>query len=283
MKKPIIFHKRWTLLCLLLGLISCATSRYPHFKGIGRIKTYVIEHEQIPPAFDGFCIAFLADFHYKSAFGEKELHSCLKALKYIAPDAVMLGGDYQEGIQYVAPLFQHLSLYQAPYGTFAVLGNNDMERCPNEIRAEMKRRHIRLLEQEVDTIKKEGQRLLVAGILDPFNLKKYGESPTLKLRDEDYVILLTHTPDYAEDVPITHTDLALAGHTHGGQVTFAQLIVPHTGSKYGKRFLSRLNYNSQGIPVLTTNGLGTSKHPIRLFSPSEIVVIRLKRINKNKE
>lgn len=39
--------------------------------------------------------------------------------------------------------------------------------------------------------------------------------PTLGLSPDDFVILLTHTPDYAEDVPITNTDLALAGHTRG--------------------------------------------------------------------
>ena len=30
-------------------------------------------------------------------------------------------------------------------------------------------------------------------------------SPTLGLSPDDFVILLTHTPDYAEDVPITNT------------------------------------------------------------------------------
>jgi len=31
-------------------------------------------------------------------------------------------------------------------------------------------------------------------------------------------LLLVHTPDYIEDVSVANTDLALAGHTHGGQV-----------------------------------------------------------------
>lgn len=39
--------------------------------------------------------------------------------------------------------------------------------------------------------------------------------------------MLTHTPDYVEDVDISNTDLALAGHTHGGQVSFSVNILRH--------------------------------------------------------
>ena len=43
-----------------------------------------------------------------------------------------------------------------------------------------------------------------------FDLTKNGISPTLSLQAEDYVIMLTHTPDYVEDVDVSNTDLALA-------------------------------------------------------------------------
>lgn len=275
------FRKGWKILCLGVVFTSCvAASHYPHFTGIARIKEYTFRSEQIPPAFDGFRIAFLADFHYKSTFKEKQLQSCVRALHYLQPDAVFLGGDYQEGCQYIKPLFQQLSRYIAPYGTYAVLGNNDIERCTDTLRAVMRQHGIRLLEQEVDTITKKGQHLLVAGILNPFDLKHYGKSPTLSLHEKDYVILLSHTPDYAEDVPITNTDLVLAGHTHGGQVKLFRFFVPATGSKYGKKFLSGLNYTSSGIPVVTTNGLGTSRKKVRFCSPSEIVVVHLESIKK---
>ncbi|MBR3896882.1 MAG: metallophosphoesterase, partial [Bacteroidaceae bacterium] len=92
-----------------------------------------------------------------------------------------------------------------------------------------------------------------------------------------YVIMITHTPDYTEDTDITHTDLALAGHTHGGQVTLLGLIVPETGSKYGRRFLTGLNYNTRGTPVITSNGLGTSRKNIRTGARSDVVMVTLKR------
>ena len=94
-----------------------------------------------------------------------------------------------------------------------------------------------------------------------------GTSPTLGLSPDDFVILLTHTPDYAEDVPVTNSDLILAGHTHGGQVTLFGLYAPIVPSHYGQRFLSGLKYNSKNIPMIVTNGIGTSQKAIRMLLP----------------
>mgnify|MGYP000102083902 FL=1 len=100
-----------------------------------------------------------------------------------------------------------------------MLGNNDYEACYDDIVREMRHYGMHLLEHKVDTLRRGGERILVAGVRNPFDLGKNGTSPTLGLSPDDFVILLTHTPDYAEDVPVTNSDLILAGHTHGGQVT----------------------------------------------------------------
>lgn len=118
------------------------------------------------------------------------------------------------------------------------------------------------------------EKILLAGVRNPFDLRKNGVSPSCGLSDEDFVILLTHTPDYAEDVPITHADLVLAGHTHGGQVKVFG-YAPVVPSRYGRRFLNGLCYNSDRIPVIVTNGIGTSRINVRLGAPSEVVLIRL--------
>ena len=87
--------------------------------------------------------------------------------------------------------------------------------------------------------------------------------------------MLVHTPDYVEDVDVSHTDLALAGHTHGGQVSLFRRWTPAHFSKYGNRFLTGLKHNRAGIPVIITNGLGTSRKDVRLFTPSEVVLVVL--------
>ncbi len=218
-----------------------------------------------------------SDFHYKSKFKEKHLRNTVRAINSVSPQLLLLAGDYQEGCEEAIPLFSELAQIEVPYGKIGVLGNNDYERCREEIVHAMRRFGFTLLEHQSDTIRKDGQQIIVCGIRNPFDLKQNGVSPTLALKEDDFVILLTHTPDYVEDTDITHTDLALAGHTHGGQVTFFGLIAPSTGSKYGKSFLTGLKKNNQGIPIIITNGLGTSRKNIRFCAPSEVVLITLVR------
>ena len=125
---------------------------------------------------------------------------------------------------------------------------------------------------------RNGERIVIAGVRNPFNLERNGQSPTLSLSPDDFVILLTHTPDYAEDVPITNADLVLAGHTHGGQVTLFGLYAPVVPSRYGQRFLKGIRTNSERQPVIITNGIGTSSKNLRLFAPSEVVVLTLRKL-----
>lgn len=244
-------------------------------KGVGRVREYTVTSDEIPKSFDNFTIAFLADIHYTSKFDTVALVSLCNILQELDADVIMLGGDYQEGCQYVEPLFESVMKNKPRYGAWGVLGNNDYERCTPQIIESMQRNGIRVLESAIDTIWKEDEYIIVAGAKNTFAEKEHVASPTLSLNERDFVILLTHTPDYVEDQKITHTDIALAGHTHGGQVTLFGLYAPIVPSNYGQRFARGVEYNSDGIPVIISNGLGTSRKKIRAFAKSEVLLIRL--------
>lgn len=248
------------------------------YKNVKRVRQYEFAHRDVPAAFDGCRLAFVSDLHYRSLLKEKGLRDVTRLLDDLHADALLIGGDLHEGCEYVPAVVAALGAVKMPLGTYAVLGNNDYEACYNDILEEMERQGIRLLEHKVDTLERGGERILIAGVRNPFNLGENGQSPTLSLSPDDFVVLLTHTPDYAEDVPVTNADLVLAGHTHGGQVTLFGLYAPVVPSHYGQRFLAGLRYNSNGTPVIITNGIGTSSRNIRLFAPSEVAVITLRRL-----
>ena len=268
-------HLSFFLLVFGIFLASCSTTTNLSRRGVQQVRTYDFYHKDVPKAFEGFRIAFISDLHYKSALQQKGLIKLVQQLQLINPDLLLMGGDYQEGCQYVTELFDRLSEVHPKYGIAGVMGNNDYERCHDDIVAEMKRHGIRVLEHACDTVSKEGERIIIAGVRNPFDLKQNGVSPTLALSPKDFVILLTHTPDYVEDVDVSNTDLALAGHTHGGQVTLFGIYAPVVPSHYGKRFLRGEKKSAKGIPVIITNGIGTSSKKVRFFAPSEIVVIVL--------
>lgn len=260
---------------LLLSFTSCTSLRYT---GVNRIRNYNISSPEVPKAFNGYRIAFASDFHLKSKFKERQLHGTVKALQTLAPDVLLLGGDYQEGCEYVEPLFEALTQATPPDGIYAVLGNNDYERCTELIRTAMQKHNIVLLEEETDTIFQNDEYILIWGA-NPYAGKypssKHNPHFSKPTSQEDFVLLLIHTPDYVDDADCNIADLALAGHTHGGQVTLFGLYAPITASKYGMRYRSGLKHSRQGIPIIISNGLGTSRHPIRLFAPTDIVVVTL--------
>lgn len=248
---------------------------------VKRVKIYDVTHRDVPEAFEGFKLAFVADLHYESLLKADGLRQLSRLLTAQHADALLMGGDYHEGCEFVAPVMAAMGRVKTPHGTFAVMGNNDYEACYDVIVAEMKRQGMHLLEHRVDSICKDGQRILIAGIRNPFDLATNGVSPTLALNPNDFVVMLSHTPDYAEDVSIANTDLFLAGHTHGGQVTLFGLYAPVVPSRYGQRFLSGLKYNSHHVPMIITNGIGTSKKAVRMFAPAEVVMIVLHRLKDN--
>lgn len=275
--RKLAIHLIWFFLASVL-LSSCATATFSKYKGIGRVKTYHFVSEDLPPAFDGFRIAFATDFHYESRFNRKRLPALVEAVRSVSPDVLLLGGDYRgrEGGD-VGELFRALEKVDAPFGTYAVMGNHERGENDSLVRVAMKETGVKLLEHVADTISRNGERIIVVGIRNPFDLSRNGVSPTLSLKHEDFVIMITHTPDYVEDVDISNTDLALAGHTHGGQVSLFNRWSPAKFSKYGNRFLTGMKHNSAGIPVIISNGIGTSRKDVRLFTPSEIVLVILEK------
>ena len=272
-------------------LTSCTSMRYA---GVSRLRDYDIGSTTLPEVFDGYRIAFASDFHLESKFKERQLRGTVKALQTLAPDVLLLGGDYQEGCEYVVPLFDELAKATPPDGIYAVMGNNDYERCTQLIRSTMNYHGITLLEDSTATLRRGADSIVVWGANAyagryPTSPKRNSPEPEIRTQNSEikdhtpFVILLTHTPDYVERPEAAIADLTLAGHTHGGQVTLFGLYAPITASQYDMRYRSGLKRSSHGTPIIISNGLGTSRHPIRLFAPTDIVIVTLHRITESKD
>ena len=140
------------------------------YSGVDRVVKYDFTHRDVPEAFEGFRIAFISDLHYKSLLKEKGLNDLVRLLIAQKADVLLMGGDYQEGCEYVDPLFSALARVKTPMGTYGVMGNNDYERCHDEIIRTMKHYGMHPLEHEVDTLRKDGQQIIIAGVRNPFDL-----------------------------------------------------------------------------------------------------------------
>ena len=92
---------------------------------------------------------------------------------------------------------------------------------------------------------------------------------------EDTKILLVHNPDAIDTAYHSRISLALAGHTHGGQV-----ILPFWGPPIlpvsNKRYASGL-IHSEKTTLFISRGLGWAIVPVRLNCLPEIAVLTLRR------
>ena len=257
---------------LLSVLVSCATLS-PN--GVGRVKRYTVESDRLPAAFDGCRVAFVSDIHYPSLFSAQRLGKLVTALSDIHPDLLLLGGDYVTSDDSIKALFSALETVGARYGTYAVLGNHE-RRNGGLVASSMREHGIILLSDSIACVDVAGGELFIAGVRDSFSCDSTMIQRIDAVVDEAFLILLAHTPDYAERSSVM-ADVVLSGHTHGGQVSLLGLYTPVKNSAYGRRFLSGRNATSKGTTVITTNGVGTSRKKVRFCVSSEVVLLTLKR------
>ena len=275
----------WRLLVIAFFAVVVAFLAY----GFGetywlQVKDYTFTSPDLPAQFDGTRVAFVTDIHRGPFFSADRVGSLVKKVNALQPDLVLLGGDYIfMGTKYAESCLQELSGLRAPLGVFGVLGNHDYggaqedEGGPDAVIKAMDDAGITLLRDQGVWIDKGGGRIRLGGVSDysrdaPQLAPAAGDAAT-----NDFVLLVSHEPDYTEDLPAGIVDLTLCGHTHGGQVTLFGKWAFHVPSKYGQKYRTGVVKN-QATTVIISNGVGTSTiPPIRLFCRPQIVVVTLRR------
>jgi predicted MPP superfamily phosphohydrolase len=125
-------------------------------------------------------------------------------------------------------------------------------------------------------LEKDGERIRLGGVAD-YEASTSKLDPVVKgTKAGDFVLLLSHNPDFSEDLPKNAVDLVLSGHTHGGQVTILGKWALDPHSKYGQKYQTGI-VNNGVTTVIVSNGIGTATPlPLRIYAPVQIVVITLR-------
>ncbi|MGE5416802.1 MAG: metallophosphoesterase [Acidobacteriota bacterium] len=239
------------------------------------VKPYTITSEQIPPAFDGLSIVFLSDIHRGPFFSEDRVANLVYKVNEINPDIVLLGGDYVHvHNRYMPSCFRELANLKTK-NKFGVLGNHDYYGGADLTRYYMATAGIRCLNNRSVWLNRGKQRIKLGGVGD-LEEDVQDLSPTINnVNASDYVILLSHNPDYAESITSNKVDLVLSGHTHGGQITFFGLWTPVNKSNYGQKYQTGL-VQAPHTKVLVSNGIGSVIVPLRFGARPQIVQLTLK-------
>ncbi len=241
-----------------------------------RVARATVRLRNLPAAFEGLRVAFLADVHHGPFVPRAYVRHVVAMTNALRPDLVLLGGDYcHDGPRYIAPVHEDLGALRGRLGRFAVLGNHDhWDGLVPSIRG-LERAGIPLLRNSGAWIERGGARIRIAGVADlwtgrPDVARAVGPEAT----DRDAVVLISHNPDVAETLADPRVGLILGGHTHGGQVVLPGFGAPRVPSIYGQKYLRGL-VQGPTCPVFVTRGVGTVTPPVRLFCRPEIALLTL--------
>ncbi|HLD31243.1 MAG TPA: metallophosphoesterase [Patescibacteria group bacterium] len=249
----------------------------PYLLEVRRTDIY---DEDVPDSFDNFKIVFFADIHHGLFFSEARVKKLVEKINKMNPDVIFAGGDFVgnwlfEKPKYIPTCFAELKNLKAKYGVFGVLGNHDVWTDKNLSLEEMEKSGIVYLGNKGQWLEINGEKIKIGGVKDFYEDIQDANDVIDDTTEDDFVLLLTHSPDYAEKIDNNKIDLVLSGHTHGGQMTFFGLWAPATSSRYGQKYRTGL-IETSNTKVLVTNGVG-SILPIRFFARPQINIINLKK------
>ncbi|MCO6429934.1 MAG: metallophosphoesterase [Deltaproteobacteria bacterium] len=258
----------------------------------------------LAPQFENYRIAFLSDIHLGPFVPDDYLASVIDEVNNQRVDLVLLGGDYigipdsyparlfkeVEGANYparrgseIAELIfrkcaQVLGSAKAHDGIFGVLGNHD-----HWNNSGLCKKHfvgpIRLLVNELATIRRGSALLEIVGVDDLWTGVPRLSQAQKAFRPEATRVLVSHNPDYIERVvqaSVARFDLALAGHTHGGQIKLP-LFGPLIGYNVRSTILNEGPCRVRECHAHVSRGIGVVDIPLRLNCRPELTVLELVR------
>jgi uncharacterized protein len=241
----------------------------PHWLDVRELTVRV---PGLPAGLDGLRLAQISDLHITHHGPPKVLGQALAAIDAARPDLVALTGDIVDQgseIEIAADALAPIASRPA----FAVFGNHDYYSGPRYVdrMAELLHdRGIRSLRDETVPFERNGATLWIVGLdyavgdgAQVGAVEKMCSLPRPRL-------LLTHTAEDVERLPPASADLALAGHTHGGQIYVPVLTRSLLDRKFGGYGAGR--YEVNGIPTYINRGLGSLGIEARFLRRPEVTI-----------
>lgn len=246
------------------------------------VRRRVLHPPGWPARLDGLRVALLGDLHAGAPHVDAvRVRRVVEALNAQRPDLALVAGDLVDhvvvGARPVRPgiVAGQLGALRAPLGTFAVLGNHDRMHGAGTISDALRRHGIDVLEDDARRVPWRDTALWVAGAGGRRDEPRTALPALRAVPAEEPVLLLLHEPDVFPTVP-DGVALTLAGHTHGGQIALPGLRGAWTPSQFGGRYARRGHVVEDGRHLFLTAGVGTSRFPLRLGAPPEVVLLELR-------
>lgn len=240
------------------------------------LKRVKVALRKWPKELSGMRIVQLTDVHIGPMIGREWLEGIVARVNELDADIVVITGDLVDGSvealrEHVAPLAQ----LRSKRGVYFVTGNHEYYSGVKSWVEHLGQLGLRVLRNEHVTIGEGAASFDLAGVDDHTGSqfdKDHGVDVAKALAGRDpsrECILLAHQPKEVIDAAKFGVGLQISGHTHGGQVFPATLLV-----RLQQPFVAGLDRLGD-TQIYVSRGTGYWGPPMRVGAPAEIAVIEV--------
>lgn len=243
--------------------------------------------KNLPDGYDKFKIVFISDTQADRYTNDGRLSDFVSRVNSLKADLVLVGGDIITSTpEYISTGSKYLGKIKSRYGVYSCVGDhdnwayrNDFERSRSEVKFALLKNNVGMLDNESLLIPLKDFKLFLSFTTNTYMDKSSDhilDSLAEQSTDSDFKIMITHQP--LKKVILNSVkndfDLILAGHTHGGQITFLFPFYNLSPTIFETIYL-RGEFNFGITKLLVCRGLGMSLAPVRYNSTPEIVLVEL--------
>ena len=257
---------RANLIVLFFTAIICGCAFYQGYKKPNIIQE-VIYSDKVSR---NLRIALISDLHITRTTSSSKILSIIDEVNKINPDIIVLAGDtIDDNISIIQDKVYLLSGLSAPYGVYSVMGNHEFYNNVYEAKKLLEDVGIKFLYNGGVHI--GNSNIYLTGIPDFTTMfERINLWRSIKdAKKDDYKILLSHQPIIINSLNKDLYDMVLSGHTHGGQIFPMHLLAKKANSYLAGKYVVN------GINLFVSRGAGNWGPNMRLFAPSDIMMIDL--------
>lgn len=249
--------------------------------GVDRITALIDELDvtlpRLPGAMEGLRIAHLTDLHIRRA--RRRHRDIVEAVRHASPDLLVLTGDYMtspgDEAASIGVLRDILAGTTPRFGVFGVYGNHDTP----AFRHYSRDLPVRWLANDCAFIPELGVEILgldydMAHRFDSVSLLLRARRARQHHTARAMRLMLVHSPGLLAHASELGADLALSGHTHGGQCRLPGARALRNSTDLPLHLSSGVLRHRDTLGIVS-RGLGEVHLPLRVLCPPHIPVYRL--------
>lgn len=262
---------KWQVKLFILIVLIVLYAFFIGTKGIF-IREFKVSTSKISDEIHGLKILQISDIHYPSSVTDGMIEKIAKKANETKPDIVIFTGDlinenYKITNEEKDFLTNELKKINAELGKYYVTGEEDFDDATSILNLA----GFVNLENNPQTIYLGNDKPIL--LIDKTSCEEYFNNNETA---PDFKILALHDPNDLDDLLKYNFDMAIAGHTHNGQINIIKIKDLLIKGKYNKSY-----QKVENTKLYINPGIGTSKINARLFNHPTMYLYRLNKTSAN--